>query len=156
MRIGVCLGYQPKEFGGGYTYQEDLVEELTKYNGKHDFYFFHYGEGFTLGNERWNFISLGKTVTRQDNITDLSFQLLKHKIDICWFMVPPFEHVHLPIICTVLDLEHRKQPFFPEVSQTGWTWDKRETNYREFLPRAACVITGTEKGKKKYTIFTAY
>jgi glycosyltransferase involved in cell wall biosynthesis len=153
MRIGVYLGYQRKEFGGGYTYLENLVEELINDNGRHDFFFFHYGERFAIGSEDRKFISLDMPVRYQGEVPALSYELLKHKIDICWFMAPPFEHVHVPIICTVWDLEHRKQPFFPEVSQTGWTWDKREANYREFLPRAAYVVAGTERGKEEIRDF---
>jgi glycosyltransferase involved in cell wall biosynthesis len=39
------------------------------------------------------------------------------------------------------------------VSVTGWKWGARERHYRELLPRAACVITGTEAGKKEIIHF---
>jgi hypothetical protein len=48
---------------------------------------------------------------------------------------------------TVWDLEHRKQPYFPEVSVTGWTWEEREQIYRAVLPRASFIITGTQVGR---------
>ena len=53
----------------------------------------------------------------------------------------------IPFIVTVWDLEHRKQPYFPEVSVTGWTWDQREQIYRGVLPRASFIVTGTQVGK---------
>jgi glycosyltransferase involved in cell wall biosynthesis len=153
MRVGIFLGYQPREFGGGYTYLENVVEELINDKGRHEYYFFHYGERFSDENKRGKFISLEQFPGSMGDVPAFSFQLLKYKIDVCWFMAPPYEHVHIPFICTVWDLEHRKQPFFPEVSQTGWTWDLREKNYRDFLPRAAYVITGTEKGKGEIHFF---
>jgi glycosyltransferase involved in cell wall biosynthesis len=153
VRVGIFLGYQPKEFGGGYTYLENVVEELCNYEGRHEYYFFYYGERFSSGDKRNNFIALEKFPGSPGEVTAFSFQLFKHKIDLCWFMAPPYEYVHVPFICTVWDLEHRKQPFFPEVSVTGWTWDLREKNYRDFLPRAAYVVTGTEKGKDEVHFF---
>jgi len=55
----------------------------------------------------------------------------------------------IPFIATVWDLEHRKQPYFPEVSVTGWTWAQREQTYRAVLPRASFIVTGTQVGKNE-------
>ena len=55
--------------------------------------------------------------------------------------------VSIPFITTVWDLEHRKRPYFPEVSRTGWLWADRERHYQTVLPRASFVITGTTTGK---------
>ncbi len=74
-------------------------------------------------------------------------------IDIAWFMWPVAQPVSIPYFATVWDLEHRKQPYFPEVSTTGWTWDAREQNFRTLLPRAARVLTGTETGKREVIAF---
>jgi glycosyltransferase involved in cell wall biosynthesis len=73
----------------------------------------------------------------------------RHKLDIVWFMGVPTSPLCMPFIATVLDLEHRKQPYFPEVSVTGWTWEERERTYRTALPRASFVITGTQVGKEE-------
>jgi len=59
----------------------------------------------------------------------------------------------LPYISTVWDLEHRKQPYFPEVSVSGWTWSEREKYYAEVLPRASFVITGTQAGRDEIVHF---
>ena len=68
-------------------------------------------------------------------------------------MAPWAEPVSVPYIATVWDLEHRKQPCFPEVSTIGWRWEDRERNYRRLLPRATRVITGTSTGKKEIVSF---
>jgi hypothetical protein len=64
-------------------------------------------------------------------------------------MEPCSEPLSIPYIATVWDLEHRKQPYFPEVSTTGWTWSARENVYKALLPRASMVITGTFAGKEE-------
>ena len=74
-------------------------------------------------------------------------------IDVAWFLTPRGEPVSVPYIASVWDLEHRKQPYFPEVSTTGWCWEDRERNYRRLLPRAARVVTGTSTGKKEIVSF---
>lgn len=73
--------------------------------------------------------------------------------DIIWFMSPPGFPAPVPYIATVWDLEHRKQPYFPEVSVTGWVWAAREEAYRSVLPRASYVISGAEAGKAEIARF---
>jgi len=74
-------------------------------------------------------------------------------LDLLWYMIPNALPVSIPFIATVLDLEHRKQPYFPEVSVTDWTWVAREENFLRLLPRATFVLTGTEQGKKEIVDF---
>src|SRR5439155_4907404 len=74
-------------------------------------------------------------------------------IDLVWFLHPGYLPVPVPYLATVWDLQHRRQPFFPEVSTTGWTWEARELAYRSSLPRAARIITGTEAGKDEIIAF---
>ena len=63
-------------------------------------------------------------------------------------MVPPTPvFPSVPFIATVWDLEHRKQPYFPEVNFTGWSWLDREQFFINTLPLASFIITGTEVGK---------
>jgi glycosyltransferase involved in cell wall biosynthesis len=68
-------------------------------------------------------------------------------LDVVWFADPGCEVVSIPFFATVWDLEHRKQPYFPEVSRTGWGWDSREQHYSQTLLRAARIFTGTQTGK---------
>ena len=75
----------------------------------------------------------------------------RYKLDIVWFMAVSAVPLRVPFIATVWDLEHRKQPYFPEVSVTGWTWEEREQTYRAVLPRASFIITGTQVGKEEIT-----
>jgi glycosyltransferase involved in cell wall biosynthesis len=60
--------------------------------------------------------------------------------------------VDLPYLATVWDLQHRLQPWFPEVSEKG-TWERREQFYATFLRRAAAIIAGTNAGREEIERF---
>lgn len=151
MRIGLFLWSYTPNMGGSFTFQENLLNALRLGIGNtpHEIYCFYYGDEAvpTEGTLKWVrlFPSPGKQPDRP-----LNDAILKHQIDLVWFVtVPIYEIVDAPYIFTVWDLEHRAQPYFPEVNLTGWTWDQREQFYQYVLPRAAYVITGTEAGKKE-------
>ena len=68
------------------------------------------------------------------------------RIDFVWFLSPYYEPIDAPFAITVWDLAHRRLPYFPEVSTTGWTWDMREQFYSYVLPKAAMVIAANSMG----------
>lgn len=74
-------------------------------------------------------------------------------LDAVWFLYPAYMRLQIPYFYTVWDLQHRRQPVFPEVSQSGWTWEERESCYREMLPRATRIFTGTAVGKDEIVRF---
>lgn len=69
------------------------------------------------------------------------------RIDFIWSLAPFYPKCNIPFAITVWDIAHRVTPYFPEVSSTGWLWDDREELYRTSLPRAAMVISSTQRGK---------
>lgn len=77
------------------------------------------------------------------------------KLDVAWYLLPIDYQLSIPYIMTVWDLQHRMQPYFPEVSVNGWTWDDREKFYRKMIPKAALVATGTHIGKEEIIHFYA-
>jgi glycosyltransferase involved in cell wall biosynthesis len=84
---------------------------------------------------------------QQTPLERLEHIIQRKNLDLIWYMTPNGIPISVPFIATVFDLEHRKQPYFPEVSTMDWTWMERESNYDRLLPRAALVLTGTEQGK---------
>jgi glycosyltransferase involved in cell wall biosynthesis len=58
----------------------------------------------------------------------------------------------VPYAVFVWDLQHRENPWFPEVS-SGTEWDRREQNYAVMLRRAAVIYTGTEEGRKQLALY---
>ncbi|NVM22073.1 MAG: glycosyltransferase family 4 protein [Desulfobacterales bacterium] len=78
-------------------------------------------------------------------VRDLEIQLM-------WFVTSNYVEVDIPYVFTVLDLQHRLQPWFPEVSAKG-LWRRREEHYATAMRRASAVITGTESGKAEIVQF---
>jgi glycosyltransferase involved in cell wall biosynthesis len=56
-----------------------------------------------------------------------------------------------PYLIYVWDLEHRKQPFFPEVR--GDQWERRQKLFYQVLGQAAFVVTGTRVGAQEVQRF---
>jgi glycosyltransferase involved in cell wall biosynthesis len=79
--------------------------------------------------------------------------LRQHGIDVVWYpsawAILTFE---IPFFTVVWDLQHRLQPFFPEVS-AGGEWERRERHFSTLLQRAAMVIAGTEVGRDEIERF---
>lgn len=69
-----------------------------------------------------------------------------HGIEMLWSLTPEPLSTELPFFTTVWDLQHRLQPWFPEVS-AGHTWLDRERLFSTVLPRAAGIVVGTERGR---------
>jgi glycosyltransferase involved in cell wall biosynthesis len=73
-------------------------------------------------------------------------------IDLLWFPTSGSEPVECPYVCTIWDLEHRAQPYFPEVS-AGGEWNLRDRYFSQMLKRASYIITGTEVGRREICQF---
>lgn len=73
------------------------------------------------------------------------------QIDILWNILPGRLTAEIPYIATVWDLQHRLQPYFPEVSSNG-VWQVRERD-KDILQRASYILTGTQAGKAEIERF---
>jgi len=72
--------------------------------------------------------------------------LLDAGVDLFVNLGPDALSMAVPYVCAVFDLQHRGQPFMPEVNVRGY-WERWEEQYREYLGRATFVINGTEAGQ---------
>jgi glycosyltransferase involved in cell wall biosynthesis len=167
MKVGVFLEDFSPDVGGGYTIQEDifralidLIDETT-----HSFVLFcRRPESFRsfLTNPRLEAVgfpgNLGQRVfaRAQSGLNSLMEnrkrqtrleQLCKESgVEFMWFVGAEAVQIDLPYMAIVWDLQHRLQPWFPEVSSDG-TWRQRETFYGEYLRRATFIIAGAEAGR---------
>jgi len=66
----------------------------------------------------------------------------KHQIEFLIFFGTYHKASDIPYLTVVWDLQHRLQPWFPEVSANG-IWDKRENVHTRLLQRSAVLICGT-------------
>lgn len=78
--------------------------------------------------------------------------IMESGVEMFWFMYPYCLTMEIPYMLTYFDLQHRLQPYFPEVSLRG-EWNKREMRYEHMLRRASFVITGTQTAKSEIEYF---
>ena len=173
MKVGVFLEDFSPEVGGGFTIQDDIFRALLEIidTTHHSFVIFcrrpetvtpllttprveaigfpgTFGQRVFSRAER-GLHSLLESRKRQTRLE----QLCKEAgVEFLWFVGAEAVQVDLPYMAIVWDLQHRVQPWFPEVS-AGGTWKHREKFYSEFLRRAAIIIAGNDAGRKEIQRF---
>jgi glycosyltransferase involved in cell wall biosynthesis len=181
MKVAAYFRGYPPEKCGGYTFEQDIVHRLCELfpQCRHEMVLFFED---TMGDDilialkkeglraitlvpltKWQQLqrlilkTLGRLHPRVLPLTlhPLRSVLLREKVEMIWFVadayVPP-EEVEVPYIATVWDIQHRLQPWFPEVSQSGM-WKSREDFYSTFLRRAAFILTPNEIGRNELCLF---
>ncbi len=73
-------------------------------------------------------------------------------VQLAIYICPEGVDLDIPYFVIPWDLQHRLQPWFPEVSSNG-EWASREEKYSFLLPRASLIIPGTEVGKQDLKTF---
>ncbi len=176
MNVGVFLSHFNPNSGGGYTFQSEILRSLLELvkESRHTF--------TVIANSRQpEFISELKSIgclkvvsycpstiigrvrskisrlyaTSRDRWSwpnDFDAFARKAGIEFLWFVGVGACRTDLPYMTIVWDLQHRLQPWFPEVSAHG-NWDRRESTHSWFLRRAAYIISGTEIGRKEIEYF---
>jgi glycosyltransferase involved in cell wall biosynthesis len=84
----------------------------------------------------------------------LNKKLKESEIDFVWSTFPLTFALDIPYATTIWDLQHRQQPFWPEVSSRG-RWRAREEAFKESIQRATFVIVGTKEGASEVSQFYA-
>ena len=178
MKVGVFLGGMSPIAGGGFTISDDILEALVRVESKHRVVIFGSltaDQIIKLNARQIEVVSrrryLLKIVISRLMTTVSSFAMnlpilqnglkVTHwvqrtlcdlGIELMWFITPYFFEVDVPFIFTIWDIQHRLQPWFPEVSRNG-EWLRREKFYSTAIRRALAVIAGTEAGKAEIAKF---
>ena len=179
MNVGIFIKDLNPEAGGAYTFQKEILQALRELSdqSEHRFVIFFSGKREHLPLElngrnisvvllKYNWYhkilrGFGETNLGQDiqsllrrSISSVSPRLIrKHNIEFFWFPTNYFLGVvDVPYITTVWDLQHRLQPWFPEVSSDG-EWIFRERYHQSVLQRATYIIAGTNAGKEEIVRF---
>ena len=151
LRVGVVTGDFEPGAGGAWTFSAMVTRALKSAESSHTFIVLD--ETSPGGKSKRAAGGRLRRILRQrpddENTNRMEALTRSERIDLVWLMKPWSEPLSVPYIATVWDLEHRKQPYFPEVSTTGWTWSARENVYNALLPRASMIITGTQVGKEE-------
>ena len=87
-----------------------------------------------------------------DVARDFDADVRDRNFDLLWFNNIEPIHIGVPYIYNVFDLQHRVQPWFPEVSDKG-QYRLREGSYSEAVRRAAFVVTASEETREQVTLF---
>jgi glycosyltransferase involved in cell wall biosynthesis len=174
VRIGVHFGEFQPEIGGGYTYVADLLGALAESvnSSKHDYYLMCDPAAVNsmkarVGARNVTVVPVATPSQSARWILGLKYfspvfrrlwrrlpgsverAARSHGVHLLWYLgADLYESMDVPYIATVLDLQHRHQPYFPEVSARG-IWDTREQIYSHFLRRATYCLTGTQTGKRE-------
>lgn len=170
MNIGVYFPDVRPEAGGASSLLKTIQKEIkNSKDNNHKYYFLYEGDPSDEllteieGNKYLNLNYYIRLTFKQKlknkikkllnrpihKINTLNTVAKKFPIDLFWFPSPSCCDLDYPYIYTVWDLGHRRTPYFPEVSRSGWLWDSREETYRKMLFKASYVITGNEEGKKE-------
>lgn len=173
MNVGIFAQEILPQAGGGYTMQGDLLQWLVKLAGesRHQFSVFTRQpetlaetlQGSPVGTIRFpggiaerlfskarrGIPAHGKQRKSQTRFDEVA---RARGLDFIWFLGAEAMQVDIPYLAVVWDLQHRLQPWFPEVSAHG-QWIHREKFYSEFLRRASFIIAGTQAGSNEIQRF---
>ena len=168
MRIGLFGdNFNKPSAGGGFTMENEILEAISRAapDSGHTFFLFSkqniHLENITtlqpsLTHRLKGFVNkIKKIFSIPKNISSESFCILieESKIYMMFYLTPWDRfNIDIPYVSMVWDLQHRLQPYFPEVSSSG-EFLYRETKYTKILPQASYVVTGTEAGKKEIMHF---
>jgi glycosyltransferase involved in cell wall biosynthesis len=179
MNVGVYVSENVPELGGGFTFEEDLVRSFINIGREMDHSLVFFSKNNSLcrpghdSSENQKFVTipdqsfLGRQVNRlsrffnsilpsyiqvKNSPSEFEKLVSENKIDIIIFCTPFHDPIDIPYITVVWDLQHRLQPWFPEVSSSG-IWQKREKIHMATIQRASFVIAGTEAGREEISLF---
>ena len=169
MRIGILLTELPPVIGGGHTFQSEVFQAFLALGGQshHTFVVLCHGEAIKILPQIH--LSNVKVIPLDPPVRSLPLRLVRKLrllnrprpldeqlraagIDFLWLMAQPDRHLDTPYLTVMLDVQHRLQPWFPEVSANG-IWQQREALFGSTLRRAAAIIVGTEVGKRELEMF---
>jgi glycosyltransferase involved in cell wall biosynthesis len=169
MRVGILLGNSDPTAGGGYTFQKEVFDALLVIGAqsRHDFVFLCHPDTAAklpprplpnaevvaldaeVAAQRANLFGRSKSAPKARTLDQ---QLQAAGIEFAWQLGAPGHVLEVPYMVVVWDLQHRLQPWFPEVSANG-NWQHRDSLYTAVLGRAAAVIVGTQVGKLEVECF---
>ena len=181
MKIGVFFFNDSPFAGGGYTYEAGIFNALCKlaHESRHTFVIFsnYLNKNKPVLPSEQNvleFRSIPKLLLllyrffrifrglyykllpgaagKKYNFNLIDRLLKSNNVQMIWFPVPTAYETDLPYILTLWDLEHRKQPYFPEVADV-YIWNNREIYYSSMLRRASIIVVGTKTGQTEIERF---
>ena len=157
MKVGLYTMDIAATVGGGFVFRDEVARAAGGLKGDHEVVLVN--TSATVA--RMSQSSLGRQLARLGRLRNrvrgskskaFANDIRQKKIDLLWFNhLEPID-VGVPYILNIFDLQHRLQPFFPEVSADG-QWDHREQAWAPAIRRAAFVTVGSEEAKRDLSLF---
>jgi glycosyltransferase involved in cell wall biosynthesis len=176
MNIGMMISSQAPQAGGGFTFEDDILQAFFRRQAEspHTYFLVGYAPTRPAGldatglpwlslhrsrelrrsqkHARW-MRAVRRKLRMKTGPAPLDFELypdlMGQPLDLICYLTPLTRPVaDIPYITNVWDIEHRAQPFFPEISLRG-EWESREKRCREIFSRAAYVLTPNARGKEE-------
>ena len=176
MNVGIMVSSQTPQVGGGFTFEDEILEAFFRLRteSSHRFFLLGYAKEkpASLDHTRLPWLSLhrsralrrkhkfsrfwrklNRTLKFSREVPALDFEsypsLQQQPLDLICYLTPLIRPVaDIPYLTLVWDVMHRLAPFFPEVALRG-EWESRERRYREVLARATYVIALNRRGKEE-------
>ena len=154
MKIGIYTEEVPASVGGGHVLRDDLVNAALQCGGHHSFEVISVPRSLQLRAkvQRRTNRMLGRphhTVTAAAAF--LSREVERRGLDMIWFNHLDPLYIGVPYILGIFDLQHRLQPWFPELTSNR-EWEQRE-KWAEAVRRAAIVTVGSPEAREQLCHF---
>ena len=179
MKVGIYSNRYHQESGGAYTFEQEILRSLIQISSEspHEFVIIHnqprlleiqiLDNNENLQIERIEKIKpkpslsrfLRRKILRKGNKNKISSAptffsdvITQKKIELLWFLTPIHVLVDIPYIATIWDIQHRVQPWFPEVGTIN-EWEGREQFYAQYIQRATYIITPSQVGQEEIAFY---
>jgi glycosyltransferase involved in cell wall biosynthesis len=161
MRIAIVASSRLPTEGGGYGFQERLLNAVQYLDRRHTYILIDLNNSKVLeftGSQFVSRVSIQEYLpakrfwsSRGDNVHLVDHIAQKESVDLAWFLTPASTAPRVSFITTLWDLEFKKQPWFPEFSQEEIKI--RDAQFSDTLPKAYKVVVGTSIGKSEVEFF---
>jgi glycosyltransferase involved in cell wall biosynthesis len=179
MRVGLLAPRSRLEDGGGHTFEEDLFLSFLKLHKdtRHQLIVFADDERWRTRLSEYDievvisrYVRLRRTAGAFRKLINSFFTnvlglpnpirteewmdpiLFKHGIAFFVNLTPSTVTREVPYLTQIWDLQHRVQPYFPEVSVKG-RWSRWEAKFAALASRASFVVVPNEKSKRELQLF---
>lgn len=154
MKIGLFSYETPPDIGGGHIFRDELEKAATQLKGRHQFVMVNVPPPTTAYRIRRRLRAhLDPSLYTSPPVSEtLRAEVARLELDLLWFNHAEPVYLGLPYVLNIFDLQHRLQPWFPEVSANG-EWEHRESYLEKATKRAAMITVGSREAKDQLCHF---
>ena len=157
MKVGLYCADVAETVGGGFVVRDGVAAAALRLPGRHHIEpvgqrprMARFGpRRIARGLSRLAYVCRGAGAVNRKRLRD---EVRRKGIDLLWFNYSSPLDVDLPYMVSILDVEYRLYPWFPELSAHG-EWDIREREMSTAVRQAAIVIAGSDTVREQIHSF---